>query len=36
MLSAPNVMVVIILAMSNHNYKSVAPTSQAGFWDHRD
>jgi hypothetical protein len=31
-LSAPNVMAVI-LARSNQNYPSVAPTSQGGFWN---
>jgi hypothetical protein len=33
-LCALNVMAVIILAGSNHNYPSVAPTSQGGFWSH--
>jgi hypothetical protein len=34
-LSAPNVMVVVILARSNQNYPIVTPMSQDGFWSHR-
>jgi hypothetical protein len=33
-LHTPNVMAVIILARSNHNYLSIATISQGGFWSH--
>jgi hypothetical protein len=33
-LSAPNVMAVIIFASSNQNYLNVAPASQGDFWSH--
>jgi hypothetical protein len=34
-LCAPNVLEVIILARSNENFSSVAPTSRDCFWSHR-
>jgi hypothetical protein len=33
-LSAPNVMAVIVLAKSNQNYPSITLMSQGGFWIH--